>query len=294
LTVYWCEKWKEGRLTVDEVIRHYDIIKSAIDKASVNGVCYCELVPANCFIDGGELIFFDQEFTGEFESPRLAADVAITRAMLALTIYNHAHWGFGIKDDTFIAKVVGELKTSYGLKEDWDELVIEADKNITEKEIFSKGLTHLANVSRRIQGRSAVASEAVHETTHEAARETARETAYIPCVSLLKSEGVKAPLIYGYGSRGKALRYAFEDENVDVPVIVDKDESRLRYVTCDAERFTSLEEALANHARPIDCLVISPLDSEPILKEIRERFGKSLNLPIYTLKELLERVKNEI
>jgi hypothetical protein len=282
---YWCEKWKAGTLTADEVIRHYGIIKSEIDKASVNGVCYCELVPANCFIENGELIFFDQEFTREFDSRGFAADVAMTRAILALTIYNHAGWGFGIKDDAFIAKVVDELKAKYGLADSWDVLVEEADKNMTVKEIFSEGLAPLDTASGKITKRSAAARKAARA----AARETMRRIAYGPCVSLLKSAGLKAPLIYGYGLRGKALRCAFENENIDVPVIVDRDESRLRDIFCDTERFTSLEEALAKHRYPIDSLVISPLDCEPIMKEIREQFGEGLNLPIYTLKELQER-----
>jgi hypothetical protein len=283
---YWCEKWKAGTLTADEVIRHYGAIKSEIDKASVNGVCYCELVPANCFIENGELIFFDQEFTCKFENRKFAADVAATRALLALTIYNHADWGFGIEDVEFIAQIVGELKVAYGLTANWENLVHEADKNITEKEIFAEGLRPLETVSRRLQERSAV--------TWEAAREAAREKAYIACVSALKSQGVKSPLIYGCGLRGKALRYAFEDENIDVPVVVDRDEKQLRYILGGAETFTSLAAALANHKKPIDSIIVSQFDCEPILQEIRERFEGNLNLPVYALKDLQEQVKNEL
>jgi hypothetical protein len=287
---HWCEKWEAGTLVADEVIGQYDTIKSEIDKASACGVCYCELVPANCFIEDGKLVFFDQEFSCGFGDPKYAADVAMTRAILALTIYNHARWGFGIKDDAFITNVVDGLKSKYGLAENWVELVKAADEGVTQKEIFSDALGPLAIASSRIQERS----EAARKFTREAAREAARAAAYISCVSMLKDRGIASPIIYGYGLRGRALRYAFEDENIDIPAIVDKDGSRLRHIFRETEVFASLKEAVGKHKHPADCIIISPLDHKPIMEEIEEQFGGKIGLPIYTLTELLEQAKNEL
>jgi hypothetical protein len=275
---YWCNKWKAGTLTTDEVIGHYDIIKSEIEKASVNGVCYAELVPANCFIESGELVFFDQEFSCEFDSPKYAADVTMTRAMLALTIYNHAEWDLGIKDDEFTTKIVETLQHRYGLAKRWDELVKEADWGITHKQIFSDSLEPLATASRRIQERS------------EAAREAAREAAYMPCVAMLKNWGIKRPIIYGYGLRGRALRYACEDEDIKVVAVVDRDESKLRFIY-DTKVSTSLEDALTKTQGVADGIIISLLAYKPILEEIKEQIGSEPDMAIYTLAELLDKVK---
>jgi hypothetical protein len=287
---YWCEKWKAGTLTEEELIEHYDIIKSEIEKASVNGVCYAELVPANCFIKNGKLIFFDQEFSSESGSRKYAVNVALTRTILALTIYNHAHFGFGIKDEGFITHAVETMKTRYGLAGNWDEWVKAADGEVTQKEIFSDSLTPFALVSERITERSEAAREAVQEVAREAVRGAAREAAYVPCVARLKNRGIKMPIIYGHGLRGRALRRAFQDENIMVAAIVDKDESKLRFIY-ETEVFTSLDEALTKTRGVADGIIISQLDYKPILEEIKEQIGGEPNMAIYTLAELLDDVK---
>lgn len=280
---YWCERDKEGILTKEEVLNRYDEINKTVKRTSVNGECFCELVPANCFIENDKLIFFDQEFSFNTGSPKEAADLAITRAILALTAFNHSYFNLGIKDNEFVYELTEILKSRYGLSEKWDELVKEA-KRITVNDILSDGREILTNASQRVIERS----EAVQET----AREAAREAAYIPCVLRLKDKGVRTPLLYGCGRRGKALLKAFKDEDVFVSAIVDKDEKQLQFISGASEKFTSLSEALKKHKYPMDAIIISPLDFEPILKEIKAQIGTEL--PIYTLTELQEEVKNGI
>lgn len=98
------------------------------------------------------------------------------------------------------------------------------------------------------------------------------------------------PIIYGHGLRGRALRRAFQDENIMVAAIVDKDESKLRFIY-ETEVFTSLDEALTKTRGVADGIIISQLDYKPILEEIKEQIGGEPNMAIYTLAELLDDVK---
>jgi hypothetical protein len=109
---------------------------------------------------------------------------------------------------------------------------------------------------------------------------------------MLKNKGIKMPIIYGYGSRGQVLRHAFQDENVKLAAIVDKDENKLRFIH-ETEVFTSLDEALTKTQGVADSIIISQLDYKPILEEIKEQLGGEPDIAIYTLAELLEQVKNE-
>jgi hypothetical protein len=109
---YWAEQLALGALADDEVIRVFDRIRDDIYQAAADGICYWELVPANCFYDetSDELIYFDQEYYSTDASP----DIAVARAVSALR-YSTA---FASKPG--IQELYASLLNRYHLQEDRD------------------------------------------------------------------------------------------------------------------------------------------------------------------------------
>lgn len=83
---HWASELQRGVLDIATMVRQFDLIRSAIWRAARSGVCYWELVPANCFVldvDAGSdaaLLFFDQEFC----SPGVPPELALLRAVNSL------------------------------------------------------------------------------------------------------------------------------------------------------------------------------------------------------------------
>ena len=136
---YWAKKLTDGTLNYSELAKHFDIIHDDIYKASENGKCYWELVPANCFFDEerNELIFFDQEYYWEDASP----DIAMVRALWAL------QYSSIFASDVCKAEWLEKLKARYHLTKKWDEYSLIADGK-TRIEALGTGAAKLEEVTK--------------------------------------------------------------------------------------------------------------------------------------------------
>ena len=131
---YWALKLLVGHFDENEMISHFDRMREDIYKASKNGRCYWEMVPANCFYDEktDEMTYFDQEHYWEDASP----DVAVARALWALR-YSEV-----FAADNRSEKLLETLKRRYGIADKWDELSYLAH-NKTLEMLFFKGESQL-------------------------------------------------------------------------------------------------------------------------------------------------------
>jgi hypothetical protein len=201
---YWVKKLTQGTFDENEMFSQFDRIRNAIYKSSVNGKCYWELVPANCFYNEkeNELIFFDQEYCWENVSP----DVAVTRAVWGL-IYSPA---FSVDQRRY--KWVETLKKRYSLIPQWEELSLIVNKQ-ANAEVFGNGY------------------EILDKVTGCASRRLVRQRKIMAAAKKISELGFKNPAIYGYGVRGKILLRVLEDSGMEIPVIIDKKCGR--YKTAD-------------------------------------------------------------
>lgn len=142
---YWGAKLLRGILDENEIVGHFDRIRDSILKASANGRCYWELVPANCFYDAQDdrMLFFDQESYWENASP----DIALVRAMQSLRF--SPVFGGDSRAEGWLAK----LQDRYGLAERWAELSELAYRQTAE--VFGDGLAALSGISEKAAERLA-------------------------------------------------------------------------------------------------------------------------------------------
>ncbi len=262
---YWAKKLTDGTFDPNELYNHYDRIRDAIYRASANGKCYWELVPANCFYDAesDDLIFFDQEYCWEGVSP----DVAVVRALWALK------YSLAFRDDERVKECVQALIGRYNLAERWDELSKLADEK-TREEVFGEGTAALSRASdeaaRKIAAKwDARWNEGLYQWEDSRRRQ---EQIFRPAAGRLKSMGFRSPAIYGYGKRGKELQTALEDAEVNIAAIIDK---KLRM-------YASLEQLPKDSGA--DVIIVSIWGGAPVADELRAKTG----LPVYTLEELTD------
>ena len=246
---YWAEKLTYGIFDEDEMFSQFDKIREAIYKASANGKCYWELVPANCFYDenNGELIFFDQEYCSDNISP----DVALARALWSLK-YSPI-----FKADPKRDYWLSAMKKRYDIAEKWEEYSVAAN-GLTD-EVFGDSFEQLNKESRRAQAH-------IREQT------TFRNwyIRFLPVVKKIAEKGLINPAIYGYGKRGKTLHRVLEDCGYTIEVIID----------IKLEKYRTVDDA----PKVYDVLIVSVLGGESIADELRSK----VDVPVYTLGELID------
>jgi hypothetical protein len=268
---FWTQKIGEGALRRDLLFSHFDRIRESIYKAAKNGKLFWELVPANCFYDEekDELIFFDQEYYWE----DVDVDMGVVRALCAMK-YSFAFYKFP-ETEAWLA----ELKDRCGLSEKWDDLARRADFQ-TAAYVFNDDHTEPLRIAaeraeRRMRER---ARERDAVRAAERAAEKARYEKMCAAVVSLKAMRVARPAIYGYGLRGKMLRYALEALDIDAVCVIDK----ARPVVCGLPLLGTIDEIPAG-SEP-DVIIVTPVkDAKPIADGLRAK----ARCPVVTVEELV-------
>ncbi|MDR3295832.1 MAG: hypothetical protein LBT26_08410 [Clostridiales Family XIII bacterium] len=208
---YWADKLSRGTLAENELFSHFDRIRNAIYASAKDGRCYWELVPANCFYDEkkDEMTFFDQEYYWENTDP----DMALVRAIYAME-YSDAFRGSPQTEDW-----AETLKNRYGLTEKWDALAETADVR-TREYVFNGAYTQ--DLNRAAERAGERMAERTEERVAERAEERARYNKMCIAAVGLKAMNVTRPAIYGYGIRGKMLRFVLESMDMDIACIIDR------------------------------------------------------------------------
>jgi hypothetical protein len=183
-----------------------------------------------------ELIFFDQEYYWENVDP----DMALVRAIYAL-IYS-----VEFQQDTQTAGWLNALKERYHLSEKWDDLADLADRK-TREFVFNQ--VHTKPLYRAVDRTIFRAAERASER----AAERARYKKMCIAANALQSMGIQHPAIYGYGIRGKMLRYVLEMVDMDVACIIDKQLP----VVCGVPLFDSVKKIPAEN-KP-DIIIVTPV-----------------------------------
>jgi hypothetical protein len=268
---YWTGKLTKGELDENELFSHYDRIRDAIYTSATDGKCYWELVPANCFYDekNDELMFFDQEYYWENVDP----DMALVRGIYAL-IYS-----VEFRKNPRTERWLELLKERYNLSGKWDELSEIAD-NKTNKFVFNN--SHTFQIERVTERTAKRVIERVAENTaklkEERERERARYNKMCIAIVTLQAMNVKRPAIYGYGVRGKMLRYVIEMIGLDVEFIIDKELPIVRGVPL-FERIEDVPDDTNS-----DVIVVTPVkDAELIAQELRAK----VRCQVITIEELM-------
>ena len=248
---YWVGKLSHGILDENEMISHFDRIRSSIIKASANGKCYGELVPANCFFDekNDRIIFFDQEFYWENYSP----DIALARALYSF------HYSPVFHDDPRTEERLEHLKERYGLSAKWEELINLVDGEM-HKSVFGWQHEQYREMSNQAGGMISERYAAV-----------ARYIRFYQVPKKLCEIGVKNFCVYGFGKRGKSLRDVFEDWGISGVTFIDQ----------KFQNYPTLENSLADGG--YDAIIVSIFRGEEVVAWLR---GKT-QVPVYMLDELL-------
>ncbi len=241
---------------------HFDRIRDAINASAKEGRCYWELVPANCFYNAekDELIFFDQEYYWEDIDP----DMVLVRAIYALKY--SAHFQKDPKTEVWM----NSLKERYNLTEKWDSLAELADEKTREYVFNTINTKPLARAVERAKMRDT-------ERESERIAERVRYEKMCIAVNSLQSMGIQHPAIYGYGIRGKMLRYVLEMVDIDPACIVDK---QLPFV-CGVPLFDSVDKISAENTP--DAIVVTPVKGAG---EIAAELRKKVNCHVLTIEEL--------
>lgn len=262
---YWTEKLIAGQLEENELFSHYDRLRQAITLSAKNGRCYWELVPANCFYDfvKDEMIFFDQEYYWEDLDP----DMVLVRAIYAL------RYSAVFQQEPRTQQWIEVLKQRYNLNEKWDFLVELADTKTREFVFYDAYTEPLDRTARRAAMR---ADERKGQRKQERAAEQASYNKMCVAVIMMQAMGIKRPAIYGYGARGKMLRYVLESVDMDVICIVDKGLP----VVCGVPLFGSVNDIPTD----IDGMIVTPVKEA---NEIAAQLRSKLTCPVITLEELI-------
>jgi len=260
---YWTRKLQSGELDEREVFSHFDRIREAINASAKEGRCYWELVPANCFYNDekDELIFFDQEYYWENIDP----DMVLVRAIYALK------YSAEFRKDTKTADWVIALKERYHLMEKWDSLTELADQK-TREFVFNE--IHTKPLDREMER----AGIRVAERASERIAERSRYERICSAVNALQSMGIKHPAIYGYGIRGKMLRYVLEMADMDAACIVDKQFQTVYGVPL----YDSVEKIPAENTP--DAIIVTPANGA---MEIAAMLRTKVSCSVMTIEELV-------
>jgi glycosyltransferase involved in cell wall biosynthesis len=255
LNDYWTKKLINGKLDVDEMFRQFDRIYEAINKASVKGGCYWELVPANCFYDEekDELVFFDQEFAWQTGTP----EMAMARAIRTL-VYSPV-----FRADSRADKWLTDLVARYNLGEQWGTLTQFADKT-AHAHVFGTGADELTKTTEAALG-TVVRSRSSDKYNK-------RFEQFRNALGKLKRMGFHRPVLYGYGTWGKIFERVLNHAGIEPVAIVDQN-----------RQFYSCVEQLPPEL-VADVVIVSIQDSEAIADDIKTR----TQLPVFTLEELME------
>lgn len=109
-----------------------------------------------------------------------------------------------------------------------------------------------------------------------AVTERRRQERFKNIPNILKSKNLVKPIVYGNGQRGKSLRCVLMYEGIEAVAVVDKKFDENNYF------FNDIEYAVKNTNS--DCIIISVKDGGIIAEE----FKKIVNLPIFTIEEILQ------
>jgi hypothetical protein len=248
---YWVQKLLDGTFDESEMFKQFDRIRDDINTASATGKCFWEFIPANCFYDEvkDELIYFDQEYYWEGESP----DIAVARAVLALS-YSQA-----FTSDPRTRGWRAKLKTRYGIADNWEELFQLADIK-TREEVFGDG-------EKALEAMTLLAVDTINERTPL----VRRRKRFAPVLAKLQSLGYTRPIIYGYGRRGKELLHELVDADIEITAIIDRENRGLS----DISQVPAGAKA--------DIIIVSILDSAEIISELKDK----TTLPVVSLEELV-------
>lgn len=260
---YWTQKLQNGELDECLLFAHFDRIRDAIKASAKEGRSYWELVPANCFYDAekDELIFFDQEYYWENVDP----DMVLVRAINAL------RYSVEFQKDKKTSSWISALKERYDLTEKWDSLSELAGRKTSEF-VFNK--VHTKPLDRAVER----AKNRAAERNAERAAERIRYKKMCIAVNTLLLMGIQHPAIYGYGLRGKMLRYVLEMVDIDPACIVDK---QLPFV-CGVPLFDSVDRIPAKNIP--DAIIVTPFKGAD---EIAAELRKKVNCHVMTIEELV-------
>ena len=252
---YWAAKLTYGTLDEVEMFSHFDRIYEAIQRASVKGKCYWELVPANCFYDeqSGRITFFDQEYCWDNTLP----DIAVVRAIKSID-YSPV-----FQKQPRSGEWTKLLKNRYGLSANWERLVEVVDSEATA-EVFGREIVAFHN-------RSNDAAAIINRRSTRTEAEASRYERFCPVVSRLQELGIKNHVVYGCGTRGKTLGNVFYDNGLKGTIFIDQ----------KSEEYKTLDDLPAGTG--YDAVIVSILHGEEIACELR---GKT-QVPVYTLRELI-------
>lgn len=257
---YWADKLSRGVFDEGEMIRHFDRIRESILRASANGRCYWELVPANCFYDAktDRLRFFDQEYYYDGASP----DVAVARAIGAI---NYSSSVF--RNDPRSERWLNILLDRYGLAEQRDALFSTVVPK-TDIEVFGHGADALAVETERAV--SGIFERKKALATRSASRRRRERFSSVP--DILRKMGYHSPIVYGQGKRGQALAGVLAESGMEIAATVDRKNNA----------FSSID--LVPPEVNADVLIVSVLGGQTLADELK----KKTHLPIYTLEELID------
>ena len=259
---YWTRKLMSDELDEELLFDHFDRIRDSIYTSAKEGRCYWEMVPANCFYDiaNDNLIFFDQEYYWENIDP----DMVLVRAIYALK------YSAEFKQDPKTQGWIYSLKDRYNLTEKWDFLTELADRKTREfvfNEVHTKPLDRVVERTK------------IREREHASERQAEHARYEKMCIASnsLQSMGFQHVAIYGYGLRGKMLRYVLEMVDMEPVFIIDKQLPLL----CGIPLFDSIEKISAENTP--DVIVVTPVKGA---SEIAAELRKKVKYHVKTIEEL--------
>ncbi|MCD6400884.1 MAG: hypothetical protein J7L73_03040, partial [Anaerolineales bacterium] len=259
---YWTRKLMSDELDEALLFDHFDRIRDSIYASAKDGRCYWEMVPANCFYDteNDNLIFFDQEYYWENIDP----DMALVRAIYALKYSDE------FKKVPKTHGWINSLKDRYNLTQKWDFLAELADRKTREfvfNEVNTKPLDRVVERTK------------IREREHASERkaEHARYEKMCIAANSLQSMGIQHVAIYGYGLRGKMLRYVLEMVDMEPVFIIDK---QLPFL-CGIPLFDSIEKISAENTP--DVIVVTPVKGA---SEIAAALRKKVKCHVMTIEAL--------
>ena len=259
---YWTRKLMSDELDEELLFDHFDRIRDSIYASAKEGRCYWEIVPANCFydIENDDLIFFDQEYYWENIDP----DMVLVRAIYALK------YSAEFKKDPKTQGWINSLKDRYNLTEKWDFLSELADRK-TREFVFNE--VHTKPLDRVVERTT------IREREHASERnaEHARYEKMCIAANSLQLMGIQHVAIYGYGLRGKMLRYVLEMVDMEPVFIIDK---QLPFL-CGIPLFDSIEKISAENTP--DGIVVTPVKGA---SEIAAELRKKVKCNVMTIEEL--------
>ena len=260
---YWTRKLLNDELDEKLLFAHFDRIRNSIYASAKEGRAYWEMVPANCFydIENDDLIFFDQEYYWQ----NIDSDMVLVRAMCAL---KSAAFQKGPKTQGWISA----LKNRYNLTAKWDSLTELADRKTSEF-VFNHAQTKpLDRVMERTKCRE-------RERASERKAEHTRYEKMCIAANSLQSMGIEHVAIYGYGLRGKMLRYVLEMVDMEPVFIIDK---QLPFA-CGISLFDSIEKVSVTNTP--DIIVVTPVKGA---RQIAVELRKKVKCQVMTIEDLTD------